>query len=376
MQLKKYLFTAFVAFIYLSSFISKAQGKYFNNWPSNASPQEIGRLVAEHFIATTHPNFGSPKPPKSITYPEACAWYGALLYASSANDTMLIRKLANRFEPFYGGEKNLVPVPDMVDNTVFGSVPLELYLLTKDKKYLETGLSFADRQWLLPDHFTPAMKELADKGLSWQTRLWIDDMFMITTIQMQAYRATGNHQYIDRAAKEMVYYLDQLQQPNGLFYHAEDVPFFWARGNGWMAAGMTELLSVLPTNNEYKARILVGYKKMMASLKNYQAENGMWRQLIDDKDAWFESSGTGMFTYAIITGVKKGWLNKNEYGPTARKGWLALVSHINKNGDIDAVCEGTNKKNDRQYYLDRKTLTGDMHGQAPVLWCASALLDK
>jgi len=47
----------------------------------------------------------------------------------------------------------------------------------------------------------------------------------------------------------MVLYLDSLQCPNGLFYHAPDVPFFWSRGNGWMAAGMSELLSSLPNNN-------------------------------------------------------------------------------------------------------------------------------
>jgi hypothetical protein len=27
-----------------------------------------------------------------------------------------------------------------------------------------------------------------------------------------------------------------------------------------------------------------------------------------------------------------------------------------------------------QYYLDRAQLTGDLHGQAPLLWCASAFL--
>jgi hypothetical protein len=46
------------------------------------------------------------------------------------------------------------------------------------------------------------------------------------------------------------------------------------------------------------------------------------------------------------------------------------------NGDIRDVCEGTNKNNDLQYYLDRKRLTGDLHGEAPVLWSATALLRK
>jgi hypothetical protein len=38
------------------------------------------------------------------------------------------------------------------------------------------------------------------------------------------------------------------------------------------------------------------------------------------------------------------------------------------------VCEGTNKKNDLSYYLNRASNTGDLHGQAPLLWCASAFL--
>jgi unsaturated rhamnogalacturonyl hydrolase len=51
-----------------------------------------------------------------------------------------------------------------------------------------------------------------------------------------------------------------------------------------------------------------------------------------------------------------------------------MVNYINENGDTREVCEGTNKKNDRQYYNDRKRNIGDMHGQAVVLWCATALL--
>jgi rhamnogalacturonyl hydrolase YesR len=81
-----------------------------------------------------------------------------------------------------------------------------------------------------------------------------------------------------------------------------------------------------------------------------------------------------MFAYAMITGVKNGWLDKATYGPAARKAWIGLVSYLNDKGEMTNVCEGTNKKNDRQYYLDRKRHTGDLHGQAPVLWCAAALL--
>jgi unsaturated rhamnogalacturonyl hydrolase len=173
---------------------------------------------------------------------------------------------------------------------------------------------------------------------------------------------------------EMSAYLDKLQQPNGLFYHAPDAPFFWGRGNGWVAAGMTELLLSLPANHPRRERILAAYRKMMATLLKYQDKDGMWHQLIDHPEAWPETSSTGMFTFAFVTGMKNGWLDERTYAPAARKGWLALITYLEPNGDIRNVCEGTGKKNDLQYYLDRTRNTGDLHGEAPILWTASALL--
>jgi unsaturated rhamnogalacturonyl hydrolase len=355
---------------------SKKAADNFSKWPAGTSPKEVGKRVAEHFVVTPHTNFGRATPPKVITYPETCTWYGALTFAKQTGDKELTKKLAQRFEPLFGAQDTLIPKPDHVDYTVFGSVPLELYMQTKDKRYLQVGQGIADKQWGPPEgpRVKPESHEFYNKGLTWQTRMWIDDMFMVTAVQAQAYRATGDKKYIERAAREMVLYLDSLQKPNGLFYHAPDVPYFWGRGDGWMAVGMAELLRSLPKDNPNHERIMKGYKTMMASLLKYQAESGMWRQLIDDPESWPETSCTGMFTFAMITGVKNGWLDAATYGPAARKGWLGLVSYINEDADIREVCEGTNKKNDRQYYIDRKRNIGDLHGQAPILWCATALL--
>ena len=106
----------------------------------------------------------------------------------------------------------------------------------------------------------------------------------------------------------------------------------------------------------------------------FQGKDGLWRQLLDHPEAWPETSSTGMFTFAMITGVKNGWLEEVTYGRAARKGWLALVSYLDANADIRNVCEGTGKNHDLNFYLQRARITGDLHGQAPILWCASALL--
>ena len=75
-------------------------------------------------------------------YPEVCAWYGALELARVTNNTDLIAKLRARFEPLFSSEKALLPpVGDHVDFSMFGSLPLELYMITKDKRYLDLGLA-------------------------------------------------------------------------------------------------------------------------------------------------------------------------------------------------------------------------------------------
>lgn len=343
---------------------SQKQRKAFRHWPAGNSPREIGKRVADRLLAKPYANFGKPDPPTQITYPEVATWYGALTFAQVSHDKRLESRLIERFQPLLGDQAKLIPNPVHVDNTVFAAVPLQIYIETKQPKYLDLGKSLADKQWENP---TP-------EGLTPQTRFWVDDMYMITMAQVQTFRATGDAKYLDRAALEMSSYLDKLQQPNGLFYHAPDVPFFWGRGDGWVAAGMAELLSSLPRNHPQRARIMDGYLKMMKALLQYQDKDGMWHQLLDHPESYPETSSTGMFTFALVTGVKKNWLDEKTYAPAARKGWLALISYLQPNGDIRNVCEGTGKKSDLQYYLDRKRLTGDLHGQAPILWSATALL--
>lgn len=361
-----------VLFFIWGTLLIYAQSSLLDNIPDGAKPEEIGKKLGYHFVHGKHMLHGG----KWIHYAEVCTWYGALKYAEEANDKDLIFLLRQRFELLFTTEQNYLPIMNHVDLNMFGCLPLELYNITKDQRYFNLGIPYADTQWILPSDANPEEKVWEQKGYSWQTRLWIDDMYMISIVQTQAYKITGDREYIDRAAKEMVMYLDSLQRPNGLFYHAPDVPFYWGRGNGWMAAGMTELLRYLPKDNKDRPRILKSYKQMMKSLKEFQTKNGMWNQLIDEKDCWAETSGSAMFTYAFISGVKYGWLNPKEYAPAARQAWLALIPYINEEGDVTEVCVGTNKKNDKQYYYDRPRIAGDYHGQAPYLWCAFALLEK
>lgn len=353
------LFLFALILMFSATALHASQPKEFRNWPAGASPAEVGKRVAERFVSTVKLS------KDGAIYPAMCTWYGAVTFAQLANDQNLLQRLIGQFnDQFTPDMMTFTLEKQHVDYSVSGAVALQVYIATKEPRYRAMGTTFANHQWESP----------TSDGLSRETRYWIDDMYMVTILQVQAYRATGDKKYLDRAAREMTAYLDKLQQPNGLFYHAPDAPFFWGRGNGWVAAGMAELLRSLPMDHPQRAQIMAGYKAMMKALIALQAPNGMWRQLLDHPEAWPESSSTGMFTFAMITGVKNGWLDKTTYGQAARKGWLALLSHLDANADVTDVCEGTGRKDDLNYYLERRRNAGDLHGQAPILWCASALL--
>ena len=234
-----------IFFVSVVMVTAQSQSYDLKHWPKEKSPKEIGTQISEKFLNAPNSLYGNthPKtPPTQITYPDVCTWLGGMWFAEVTKNNELYTRFENRFTPLLDKEANLLPKPNHVDNNVFGSIPLELYMKTKQQKYLDLGLKYADKQWELPDNAKPEEKSWADQGYSWQTRVWIDDMFMITVLQAQAFRATRDRKYIDRAAKEMVLYLDKIQLRNGLFYHSPDAHLSWGRGNGWMAVAILLVL--------------------------------------------------------------------------------------------------------------------------------------
>lgn len=343
-----------------------------DNWPAEANPVHVGRRIAENFLPR---DLLRKRLNGHIVYPEACAWYGALTWAELAGDAGVQQALWARWEKVLAKDSPAVISPVAhVDDRAFGIVPLEIYRQNKDQRAYFVGTALAELQWKAPDA----------QGLSAESRFWIDDMYMVPALQVQAWRVTKDAKFLDRAALTATAYLERLQQKNGLFLHAADSPFYWGRGNGWFAAGLAELLTELPVEHPRRPAVLAGYLRMMeALLATQDAESGLWRQLIDQPDSWVETSGSAMFTFAFVTGVKRGWLPEQSYGPAARKAWLALVSRLDAGANLTEICVGTNKAMkevgadlavQRDFYMKRARKAGDLHGQAPMLWTASALL--
>lgn len=343
----------------------------FTGWATGKGPADIGPLAVTNFKSHMGDDYNS-----GAGYALAFSWFGALVFTETTGDTANNMALIQGFEPYATMMKTVSNMAtDTVDNRAFGTLPLEIYMDNMDARCKTLGLARADTQWATT----------TSDGITSDARYWSDDMFMITGLQVRAYRATHDMKYLDHASTTLIAYMAALQQSDGMFWHTKQSKAYWGRADGWFVSGMTELLLDLPTGST-RDTIMAGYKKFLDGVLPLQIsggnDDGAWRQVLDLSTAPAESSCTAMITFALINGVRNGWLTDPKYAAAARKGWIALGNKTNAMGQLDKVCPGTGQapagslSSQQQFYATIALGSNDMHGQAPLMWAANALLRK
>ena len=192
----------------LASLSGAPADDHFSDWPEGTSPKLIGTRVTERFLQTLKSKAESGKKGE-IRYPEVVAWYGALTFAKASGQPDLTKTLIERAGPLFNEETYQMPPPNHVDRNVLGALAAEVFLQSGNRRALEIARNYADIQWQptqeiidkgdeggkpqggLSWRFDGQAKSCMEQGLSWQTRFWIDDMYMITMAQGQVFRATG-----------------------------------------------------------------------------------------------------------------------------------------------------------------------------------------
>jgi len=167
---------------------------------------------------------------------------------------------------------------------------------------------------------------------------WADGLYMVMPVMTKLYKVTGNPLYLDNLNKYFLYAESVMYDPETkLFYRDAKYVYpehksvngkkdFWARGDGWVFAGLAKVLKDMPKDCAYRKLFLKHYRDLAKAVIKSQQPEGYWtRSMLDPQHApGYETSGTAFFTYGLLWGINNGYLCKWRYSSAAKKGWKYL----------------------------------------------------
>ena len=228
------------------------------------------------------------------------------------------------------------------DDLCVGQVYLDMYAKYKQEKLWIPTKARID--WIIEN--PPIGNIDITKGVS-DRWWWCDALYMAPAIFTRLYTLTGDKKYLKFAHKEYLDCYEHLYDKDehlffrdGKYLNAKDEKggkVFWSRGNGWVLGGLAEVLKYLPEEDKkYRPFYEQLLQEMSEKIASLQREDGYWRTNLLNADIYPmpETSGTGLFTYAIMYGINQGILPADKYLPIVRKGWDAMVKAVNTEGKV------------------------------------------
>jgi len=313
------------------------------------TPLEIATMLGRRY----------PEMP-GISYIPALSWSSRLKLAALLNDPAIRPRVEGELEPWLRRDASLfgerIQLTAVAGTLIFGDLAATDERAATARRLFDEGVS-------------QAAAEKAP-GVPAHGQGWTDDMFMASAVLARSGVRPGHAADLDAAAHLLIAYAARLQQPGGLFHHAENGPAAWGRGNGFAAFGFIETLTRMPASHPSYAKLLDIYRRHMAAVRAAQAPDGSWRQILDAPGAYREETATAMLTTAMARGVRLGWIDRS-YVPSIQRGWRALAAHITEDGGVVDVCSGTGAGPTKRYYYDRPAVSGgDDRGGAMALVAA------
>jgi unsaturated rhamnogalacturonyl hydrolase len=229
------------------------------------------------------------------------------------------------------------------DHTV-GQMYAELYRKYKDEKMLEPTM----------EQFGFIMMHPSQSVLNWRTPYhqdrwnWCDALFMSPPVWAKLYNISGERRYLDFMVKEYKATTDFLFDKEEYLYYRDEsymdkrdhgTKIFWARGNGWVFAGLCNIMNELdPGSKEYKYFLDI-YQKMAKKLLAIQTPQGHWAMSLLGQEFYPtpETSGSSFFVFGLAWGINRGVLDKATCIDAVRRGWNAMAGYVREEGMLGYV---------------------------------------
>ena len=195
---------------------------------------------------------------------------------------------------------------------------------------------------------------------------WCDALFMAPPAWLELAKQTGDRRYANYALAEFwsatAFLFDPAEElyfRDSRFFERRDErgrKLFWSRGNGWVFAGLANMLDALPADDPNRVGIEKLFRGMAQKIKSLQKADGYWApSLLGPENSPPEASGTGFHVYGLAWGVNHGLLDAIEYRPSILSGWQALARSVAKDGRVGWVQQVSDRPEtvneaDTQFY--------------------------
>lgn len=216
--------------------------------------------------------------------------------------------------------------------------------------------TYADLYNILPDdRRIRRAREVMEYQMSTPVRdywWWSDGLYMVMPVMTKLHKITGNDKYLDKLY-EYLTVSDSIMYDSveGLYYRDAKYVYpkhtsvngkkdFWARGDGWVLAGLAKVLKDMPADYRHRPFFEDKYVRMADAVVALQQPGGYWtRSMADPEHApGYETSGTAFFTYGLLWGINNGYLKDPKYLEAAHRGWNYLSkTALQKDGTIGYV---------------------------------------
>ena len=300
-----------------------------------------------------------------VVYIPALAVVGRVRLGELTGDAAPLADAERIGAPFRDGAKESMPANGN-GSTISG------HLL-----FSELARRTGDARW------TALAKKAADYGFEADSRPKVsmpfhsemsDSVFMGCAILAEVGALTGEKKYFEQCLRHLRFMEKLCLRADGIYRHSPLDEAAWGRGNGFPALGHALSLSALPEGSAEQAAFLQSYRQHLQALKKHQDPTGAWHQVIDHPESYREFTSTCMISFAIVRGLRRGWLEAAEWQPVVDRAWTAIKSRIGPDGQLVDVCTGTGKMQSLRDYYDRTAILGrDERGGAMALMLATEL---
>ena len=294
----------------------------------------VTRWQAEHHDECQH---------HDLDWTNGALYRGIIEWSKTSGDTLGIGFVKSICE------KNGWSLLDRVyhaDDICIGQAYIELFRLYQDKRMIQ---QLMERAFYVSSHPSVAVLSKKDKRGKDERWSWCDALFMAPPVYAALYEMTGEKTYVEYMDREFRICTDSLFDYNENLYYRDCIRIplrepngqkqFWARGNGWVFAGIPLILENLPENHPTRFYYVDLFKKMASKIASLQDSRGAWHaSLLDPVTYPFpENSASAFFCYGFAWGINNGLLAVEEYSRVLEKGWASLVSCVSQDGKLGYI---------------------------------------